>query len=210
MMYRNFRIQSEIKQIFFFSLWGVAVKLFYLSSSTLKNDINTHKSNNEIQAIWPLAIFEKMASNDSLIGRRSIIVADELFTLLQQWKIQTESNGDDPKMFVLVDFVIKESSRPADVIRALILWSSSNQFGDSLLPRLEDLLCRGIHFSTLNGELSGTLLRLKHARTMFKELASIPVDQQEEKMQSSTFVMMLSCLMTYAINSRTFSEILSQ
>ena len=63
MMYRNFRIQSEIKQIFFFSLWGVAVKLFYLSSSTLKNDINTHKSNNEIQAIWPLAIFEKMASN---------------------------------------------------------------------------------------------------------------------------------------------------
>jgi hypothetical protein len=133
-----------------------------------------------------LKLFEKMASNDSLICRRSIIVADELFTLLQQWKIQTESNGDDPKMFVLVDFVIKESTRPADVIRALILWSSSNQFGDSLLPRLEDLLCRGIHFSTLSGELSGTLLRLKHARTMFKELASIPVDQQEKKMKSST------------------------
>jgi len=133
-----------------------------------------------------LKLFEKMASNDSLICRKSIIVADELFNLFQQWKIRTKSNGDDPKMFLLIDFVNEESSRPVDAIRALILWSSSNEFGNSLLPRLEDILCRGIHFSTLDGELSGTLLRLKQARRTFEELTSTSVEQQEKKMKSST------------------------
>jgi len=143
-----------------------------------------------------LKLFEKMASNDSLICRKSIIVADELFNLFQQWKIQTKSNGDDPKMFLLIDFVIGESTRPVDVIRALILWSSSNEFGNSQLPRLEDLLCRGIHFSTTNGELSGTLLRLKHARIPFKELASTSVAQQEKKMKSSSTRRIWECMAT--------------
>jgi len=143
-----------------------------------------------------LKLFEKMASNDSLICRKTIIVADELFNLFQQWKIQTKSNGNDPKMLLLIDFVIGESTRPVDVIRALILWSSSNEFGNSQLPRLEDLLCRGIHFSTINGELSGTLLRLKHARITFKELASTSVAQQEKKMKSSSTRGIWECMAT--------------
>ena len=131
-----------------------------------------------------LKLFEKMTSNNSLICRKSIIVADELFTLFQQWKIQTGSNGDDPKMYILLDFVIEVSSAPADVIRALLLCSSSNQFKNSFLSRLEDLLCRGVRFAALNGELSGTLLRLKHARTTFKELVVTPEDQQEKTRSS--------------------------
>ena len=89
-------------------------------------------------------------------------------------------------MFLLVDFLIQESSRPIDVIRALLLWSSSNCFGDLFLSRLEDILRRGIHFSTLNGELSGTLLRLKHARILFKELAPVSLVQRRGKRTSAT------------------------
>lgn len=89
-------------------------------------------------------------------------------------------------MFLLVDFLIQESSRPIDVIRALLLWSSSNRFSDPFLSRLEDILRRGIHFSTLNGELSGTLLRLKHARILFKELAPVSLVQRRGKRTSAT------------------------
>lgn len=72
-------------------------------------------------------------------------------------------------MYEFIDFVIDVSTEPANVVRALSLWSSEHG-GDSLLPRLEQLLRRGIHFAVLHGELSGTLLRLKHARTAFKDL----------------------------------------
>lgn len=116
-------------------------------------------------------LFEKIATSISPICRKFILVADEFFTLLQQWERETNSNGDDPKMFLLVDFLIEESSRPPDVIRALLLWSSATHFGDSFLPRLERILNSGVHFSSINGELSGTILRMKHARKDFKELA---------------------------------------
>uniref|UniRef100_A0A7S4AQ97 Uncharacterized protein n=1 Tax=Pseudo-nitzschia australis TaxID=44445 RepID=A0A7S4AQ97_9STRA len=124
-------------------------------------------------------LFEKMATNrSSSVCRNSITIPDELFALFQQWKIQTGSNGDDPKMYLLIDFAIEVSSVPGDVVRALLLWSAASknhhhhQFGGSLCSRLEDLLCRGIHFAALNGELSGTRLRLRYARTTFRELGS--------------------------------------
>ena len=118
-----------------------------------------------------LKLFEKMSTNHSLPRRNFMNIPDELFTLFQQWKTQKGSSGDDADMFHLIDFVIDASSIPADVIKALLLWSSSHN-GNSLFSRLEDLLRRGIHFAVLNGEFSGTLLRLKHARTTFKELDS--------------------------------------
>jgi hypothetical protein len=118
-----------------------------------------------------LKLFEKMSTNHFLLRRNFINIPDEIFTLFQQWKIQKGSSGDDADMFHLIDFVMDVSSIPADVIKALLLWSFSHN-GNSLFSRLEDLLRCGIHFAVLNGEFSGTLLRLKHARTTFKELDS--------------------------------------
>ena len=112
-----------------------------------------------------LELYEKLSAKNSL----SINVPDEIYSLLQQWKSQKASSGDDASMYEFIDFVIDVSTEPANVVRALSLWSSEHG-GDSLLPRLEQLLRRGIHFAVLRGELSGTLLRLKHARTAFKDL----------------------------------------
>ncbi|KAG7346813.1 hypothetical protein IV203_005882 [Nitzschia inconspicua] len=117
-----------------------------------------------------LKLLEKMASSDSIICRDSLVVSDELFSLFQKWKKQVRTSGDDEKIYLLIDFVIDESSAPEHVFRALALWSSSNSCGDLLFPRLRSLLRRGVHFAALKGELSGTLLRLRHARGTFKEL----------------------------------------
>ena len=117
-----------------------------------------------------LHLLEKMACSDSVICRPTVGLADELYTLFQEWKMQSGSKGDDPRMYLLVDFVIDESSCPEDVVRALVLWSSSNDCGELLFSRLRALLRRGIHYAALKGELSGTLLRLRHARSAFTEL----------------------------------------
>lgn len=121
-----------------------------------------------------LKLFEKMTNSDSIICRDSLKISDELYALFQKWKIQSGSIGDDSKMYLLIDFVIGESSSPQDVFRALVLWSSSNDCGNLLFPRLRALLRRGVHFAAVKGELSGTLLRLRHARGTFKELHLSP------------------------------------
>lgn len=117
-----------------------------------------------------LKLLEKMANSDSLICRTSLVISDELYTHFQKWKMQSGSSGLDAKMYLLIDFVIDESSSPDDVFRSLVLWSSSNDCGDFIFPRLRALLRRGVHFAALKGELSGALLRLRHARGKFKEL----------------------------------------
>jgi hypothetical protein len=117
-----------------------------------------------------IKLLEKMASSDSMICRNSLMISDELYTLFEKWKMQSGSSGRDGKMYLLIDFVIDESSSPGDVFRSLILWSSSNDCGDLLFPRLRALLRRGVHSAALKGELSGALLRLRHARGKFKEL----------------------------------------
>ena len=122
-----------------------------------------------------LKLFEKMSSSDSLVCRNSINVSDELLTLFQKWKIESRSNGDDRKMYLLIDFVIDVSSVPADVIKALLLWSP-NHDGKFIFSRVENLLRRGVHFAVFNCELSGTLLRLNYARTTFEGLDSIDTD----------------------------------
>lgn len=118
-----------------------------------------------------LTLFEQMSTKNSSSWQNSINVPDEIFTLLKQWKTEKDSSGDDASMYQFIDFVINVSSEPAHVVKALSLWSSHHN-GDALFSRLEHLLRRGIHFAVANGELSGTLLRLKHARTAFKELDS--------------------------------------
>jgi hypothetical protein len=115
-------------------------------------------------------LLEKMGHSDSMVCRACIAPADELYILFQEWKIQSGSNGDDSKMYFLIDFVIDKSNCPEEVVRALLLWSTSNDCGELLLPRLRALLCKGVHFAGLKGELSGTLLRLRHARSTFTEL----------------------------------------
>lgn len=123
-----------------------------------------------------------MACNPCDVRQKSISIPDELFSLFEQWKIITGSNGDDPKMYFLVDFVIKVSQAPGDVIRALLLWSAVNPVGSSLYSRIEDLLCRGIHFAALNGELSGTLFRLKYARETLK----VQAENRDHSIESKT------------------------
>ena len=131
-----------------------------------------------------LILFEKMSTKKSLLCPNSISIPGEIFTLFKQWKIEKGSTGDDVNMYRLIDFVIETSSVPADVVRALLLWSA-NMNGNSLFPRLEDLLRRGIHFAVLNGDFSGALLRLKNARTSFKELDST-LDQAAESKESGS------------------------
>jgi hypothetical protein len=114
-----------------------------------------------------LRLFHQMSTSDSPSCRTSLTVANELYTFLQEWKHLTGSNGDDSAMLNLIDFIINESA-PGDVLRALVLWSSSNEVGDSLFPRLDTLLRRGVH-TALRSELSGSLLRLKHARLNYTD-----------------------------------------
>jgi hypothetical protein len=121
-----------------------------------------------------LALFEKMAGSESATCRKSIVLANEFYSLFQRWKIQSGSNEDDSRMYCVIDFIINESSSPDDVVHALVLWSFSNNCGDNLYSRLRALLRRGVHYAALKGELSGTLLRLKHARTSFTEFALTP------------------------------------
>lgn len=112
-----------------------------------------------------------MSIKNSILWQNSISVPDEIFTLLKQWKTEKDSSGNDTSMYHFIDFVINVSSEPTHVVKALSLWSREHD-GDALFSRLEHLLRRGIHFSVLHGELSGTLLRLKHARTTFQEIDS--------------------------------------
>ena len=130
------------------------------------------------------ALFEKMSTSNFHLWQDSIDLPSEIFNLFEQWKIQGGSSGDDAKMYHLIDFIITVSSVPPDVIDALFLWSSNN-FGNSLLSRLENLLCRGIYFSLLKGDYSGTLLRLKEARKSFNELDS---NQNNEEKQTKNAV----------------------
>lgn len=119
-----------------------------------------------------LKLFEKMASSHSDVCQKSINFPDELVRLFKKWQVFNEPDKDEQNMLILVDFVIDVSSRPCDVVRALMFWADSNFTRNSFCSRLEDLLCRGITFAALNGEVSGTLLRLKHARTTFIDLNS--------------------------------------
>lgn len=148
-----------------------ALHRILLELRKLGNDATASKQSTGFRLLGRvLKLFEKMANSRSAICRSSIVVANELYALFQKWKIHSGSSGDDSTMYLLIDFVISESSSPSDVVRALVLWSSSNNCGSLLFPRLRKLLCLGVHRAALNGELSGTLLRLRHARGMFKEL----------------------------------------
>lgn len=111
-----------------------------------------------------LRLFEKISSSTPVICRKSIIHSSELYRLLEKEKSQSQSSVENP--YGILDFVIEESSAPKDVLHALIMdLASSNEMGDELYPRLKKLLVRGVHLS--KGELSGTLLHLKHARKNF-------------------------------------------
>lgn len=114
-----------------------------------------------------LRLFHQMSTSDSPHCSSSITVADELYTFMQEWKTLTGSNGDDLIMLNLIDFIVNGSA-PGDVLRALVLWSSSNEVGNSLYPRLDTLLRRGVQ-AALKSELSGSLLRLKHARLNYTD-----------------------------------------
>ena len=153
------------------ALHTVVRQLRKLGNDSLTSISNKSKGSTGFRILGRvLGSFEKMAGSDSLICRTSIAFANELYKLFQAWKIQSGSKGNDSKMYLLIDFVIDESTCPEEVCQSLILWSSSNDCGEMLLPRLRSLLRKGVHYAALKGELSGTLLRLRHARSTFTEL----------------------------------------
>ena len=140
-----------------------------LGNDSLVNISNESKVSSGFRILGRvLRSLERMARSDSAVCRSSIDLSSKLFKFFQEWKIQSRSKGNDSKMYLLIDFVIDESTCPEDVCLALILWSSSNDCGEMLLPRLRSLLRKGVHYS--EGELSGTLLRLRQARSTFTEL----------------------------------------
>ena len=106
-----------------------------------------------------------MSNNVIQTCRQSIVVAEEIHTLLVEWESLLEQENRDSQVLVLIDFLVKESS-PRDVLSSLVLWSSSREVGDLLYSRIDALLHRGVEHA-LRQELSGSLLRLKHAREGF-------------------------------------------
>jgi hypothetical protein len=119
-----------------------------------------------------LRLFHKMSTSASPRCRSAVEVADELCAFLQHWKGVVEMPGKDTDIFGLIDFFIKESA-PNDVLRALVQWSKSYKLGPNVFPRLDDILRQGVNVA-LQSELSGSLLRLKHARLAFKDAESMP------------------------------------
>ena len=113
-----------------------------------------------------LRLFNQMSSSDSSSCRESIIVANELFLFLQEWKEKVHALADDEKMFILIDYIITESS-PSDVFPALVEWSSVYQVGDSLLPRLNTLIRQGVHVALQSGKPS--LFQLQQARRTYSQ-----------------------------------------
>jgi hypothetical protein len=129
-----------------------------------------------------LRLFQQMSISESKHCRESIVVAEELYAFLQEWertdsaihivigflsKRITGSSGDDSAILTLIDFLSKESA-PGDVLRALVIWSSSHKVGDAMFARLDALLRRGVQVA-LKSELSGSLLRLRHARRTYTD-----------------------------------------
>ena len=109
-----------------------------------------------------LRLFHKMSTTASPRGIESIVVANELHSLLLAWKKDPLLSRDDPDCLQLLDFFVAESA-PSEVLHALYLWSDSTDLCPFILPRLEEALRRGVN-SALRSELSATLLRLRHAR----------------------------------------------
>ena len=101
-----------------------------------------------------LQLFDKISRGSS---GPMVAVADKLHAFLKHWASDA-----------LLDIIIEESS-PADVLSALASWSrEERELGPSLYSRLNQLLSKGVD-NALQHELSGSLLRLKHARGDFKE-----------------------------------------
>jgi hypothetical protein len=111
-----------------------------------------------------LRLFTLMATSESSICRQSIVVSDELHAFMLHWMGDT---SDELKICSLVDFFVAESA-PGDVLRAFVCWSNSHELGSAVFYRLHNILRRGVHDALQSG-LSGSLLRLKHARRMFEE-----------------------------------------
>lgn len=114
-----------------------------------------------------LRLFQQMATSSTRSCRESVVVGDELYAFLKEWKRISDSDVDDSAFLGFVDFLSTEST-PGDVLHALVLWSASNDLGDDLFSQLDSLLRRGVHVA-LKSELSGSLLRLKHARSHYTE-----------------------------------------
>jgi hypothetical protein len=146
-------------------------RIRYIGGEALSTTSNPAKETMGFQILRRvLKLFERMSTSESLICRNTIVVSDEFCTLFNEWKIRSGATGDDSKMYLMIDFVINECSAPEEVLRAIMVWASTNYTSEALVPRLRSLLRRGVHYAAINGELSGTLLRLKRARTTFSEL----------------------------------------
>ena len=137
-----------------------------LDALRLANDTTTEKTGfHELKRV--LLLFHRMSTSATRICRESIVVAEEIQCFLIEWEGILGSNERDSHILVLVDFVVKEST-PRDVLAALVLWSSSRTVGDLMYSRIDALLQRGVE-RALRTEVSGSLLRLKHAREGFTD-----------------------------------------
>jgi hypothetical protein len=122
-------------------------------------------------------LFHKMSTTTSSYSRNSIVVADELHTLLLRWNDDPKGTVVDTLALDLIDFFVAESA-PSDVLHALLLWSDSIDLGLSVFPRLHEILRRGMN-SSLQTELSGSLLRLKYARLTLNDNDSMAEQERD-------------------------------
>ena len=144
-----------------------------------------------------LQLFHQMSMSDSALCRESIIVADELFLLFQEWKSIVSSSADDSEMLHLIDFIISESS-PSDVLPALVQWSSAHQVGHSLFPRLNALLRQGVNAALKSGKPS--LFQLQQARLTYSQENRILSSGNDEAEQSEAGIWRLMSKGSLSIN----------
>lgn len=105
-------------------------------------------------------LFEKMASSKSPACRESVDVSGELFSLLQSCKNDEQSPSEAELSFISL---LAHHITPQYAFQALALWSKEYSSSTFVIPFLHVLLQRGTHHG-ITREISGTLLRIRHAR----------------------------------------------
>jgi hypothetical protein len=103
-------------------------------------------------------LYDKMSTSKSSQCRESISVAEELHILLMLC-----SKAKDAKLeYGFIDLLAHKAS-PADALQTFALWSEEFASPGESVPALHTLIQRGAQFG-IKTELSGSLLRVNHAR----------------------------------------------
>lgn len=107
-------------------------------------------------------LFEKTATNKSLVCRESIDVSAELYSLVRG--CQNDDPGPSESELSFLN-LIAHNSTPKYALETLALWAPDYPSSPYLMPLLHIILQRGTQHG-ITREISGTLLRVRYARAL--------------------------------------------